>query len=169
MSAPAINGQDARPATVRVEITTNKKIYVVGEPIRFRALLVNTSSSATWISKAFWYSGGGIAGFQVNISQLSGKKPSACSVWAGDRFGSSDSRTPEQILKDDYILFGPNQIVGFEDRYSRCAKYYPGKYEIVAKYSPSDLNQDRVRDLKTNNALVLSGTCRSDPVTFEIR
>lgn len=166
----AVSGQDALPASVRVEITTNKKIYSVGEPIQFRALLVNTSSgSPTWISKGFWYSGGGIAGFQVNVIQLSGKKPSKCSIFAADRFDSPGSRTPKQVLEEDFMLLGPREMIGFEDTWSRCAKNYPGKYEITAEYCTCDLNQDRVKDLEVNRSLVLSGTYRSRPVSFEIR
>lgn len=161
--------QDALPATVRIEITTNKRVYAVGEQIRFRVLLVNASSSATWISKAFWYSGGGVAGFQVNVTQLSGKPPSPCSAAFGDRFGPSEQRTPEQILKEDFILLGTGEAVGFEDQYSRCAKYHRGKYGIVAAYSASDLNQERVKSVEMNRALVLNGTYRSAPVDFEIR
>jgi len=162
-SALEVDAQDALPATVRVEITTNKRAYAVGEQIRFRVLLVNTSLSATWISKAFWYSGGGISGFQVNVTQLSVQSPSKCTAWAGDRFASSEPRTPEQVLKEDFILLGPSQVVGFEDRYSRCAKYYRGKYRIVAEYSASDLNQERVKSVEMNRALVLNGTYRTVP------
>jgi hypothetical protein len=164
-----IPAQYLEPIAAHVEVTTIKRVYAPGEPIRFRVLIMNKGSSAFWISKAFSRGGGGVAGFDVTITQLSGRKPSKCGDSAGDRFLASEPRTPEQILKEDYFVLRPMEVVGFEGQYSKCDRYYAGKYQITAEYSAQDANQARVKSLRIQEAPVLDGTYRSDPVTFMIR
>ena len=64
------NAQDSRKppqTTLRVEVRTNKRVYVVGEPVRFTATLRNSGNTELYISKSFFRTGGGIAGFYVSI------------------------------------------------------------------------------------------------------
>ena len=160
--------QNLQPAKVRVEIVTTKKIYVQGEPIRFRVSIENNGASAFYVAKSFAEAGGGIAGFYVTVKQLSGKHAKEGCGGVGDRGIFADSRTPEQILKEDYLRLGPNEFVGFEGRYWGCVAKYPGKYEITAQYSAQDLNQAKVKDLKIDGAAVLPGTYESGSATFAI-
>src|SRR5437879_6590406 len=64
-----------RPATesLRVEIKTNKAAYAVGEAMLFTAILRNDGNASVYISKSFFEAGGGIAGFYVEVKQLTGK------------------------------------------------------------------------------------------------
>jgi hypothetical protein len=110
----------AQSEELQVEIKTDKTDYNAGEPIRFKALLSNRGQSAVYISKSFFTSGGGIAGFAVSIEQLEGKKSGLGCVSAGDRFPVKDPRSPEQILREDFLRFPPGGIVGYEDQYRGC-------------------------------------------------
>src|SRR4051812_16956189 len=78
-------GQDSLDLnSVHVEITLAKKYYAVGEPIKFRAVLVNRGSTPFLIAKSL-SAGGGIAGFLVTVKQLTGKLPHGGCGYGFDR------------------------------------------------------------------------------------
>lgn len=153
-----------------VEITTTKKSYAVGEPIQFRVLLINRGNVPLWVAKSFSALGGGMAGFVINVKQVTGRPPKpACGV-AGDRFPGTGSRSPEQILKEDFLYLPPGGMIGYEDQYRGCDVLNPGKYQISADYITADLNQDRVEHLSVDGAGVLKrGTYSSAPLTFTVQ
>jgi hypothetical protein len=99
-----------------VEVTTDKKVYLRGEPVRYRIVLRNGGDSAVYVAKSFSDAGGGIAGFYVDVKQLTGKR-STCGGFAVDRAILPDARTPEQILGEDYLLLKPRELIGFESGY----------------------------------------------------
>jgi uncharacterized protein (DUF58 family) len=82
------NAQDFRklPQTdLRVEVRTNKRVYAVGESVRFTAILRNRGNTELYISKSFFRAGGVIAGFYVSIRQLTGKPSATACRSNGDR------------------------------------------------------------------------------------
>jgi hypothetical protein len=71
--------QNAVASDARVEISTNKKIYSHGEPVKFRPALINNGKAIFHISKSLSYSssdrnGANAHGFEIEIRvrQLSG-------------------------------------------------------------------------------------------------
>lgn len=154
---------------VRVEITTEKDLYVVGEPIRFNVRLINRGQKVIYIAKPWWYAGGGIAGFLVNVRQLSGRKFGLRCGGAADRGLEKDSRSPEQILREDFVRLGTGEFVGMEDVYDGCAVKYAGTYEIRATYSANGVNTHTVASILDSNSLVLMGQVDSKPYKFRVR
>jgi hypothetical protein len=153
-----------------VEITTTKKSYDVGEPIQFRVLFINRGNVPFWVAKSFSELGGGMAGFIINVKQITGKPPKfACGV-AGDRSPGTGSRSSEQILKEDFLYLPPGGMIGYEDHYRGCDVLNPGQYQISADYVAGDLNQERVEHLNGDGASVLKhGTYRSTALAFTVR
>jgi hypothetical protein len=91
-------------------------------------------------------------------------------VTAVDRGPEVGSRSPEQILKEDFLSLPPGGLIGYEDNYAGCEVVNPGQYEISAAYVAGDLNQDKVESLMMNDAGVLKrGTYHSAPMTFTVR
>src|SRR5436190_7436047 len=131
---------------VRIELTIEKKVYGRTEPVKFKALLSNLDSNGFYISKSFYQAGGGIAGFYIYGTQLSGKRGgTVCGAMAGDAFKSSESRSPEQILKEDFLPLQPGGFVGYDGKYQPCTISNPGEYEIWVEYITGDLSQSVVR------------------------
>jgi len=155
----------------QVELTIPKRVFGPREPIKFRVTLINVDPRGFYISKQFYEEGGGIAGFDITVTQLTGKKGGeVCAASAADRFGiAADPRTPEQILKEDFVPIRPGAFVGWSGEYQRCKVNNPGEYEISAAYSTADLYQGRVRNLVINRQRVLDGTFKSKKVRFEVR
>jgi hypothetical protein len=96
------------------------------------------------------------------------------SLWSnisgcGDAFRATESRSPEQILKEDFLPLRPGGFVGYEGTYQPCVISNPGEYEIWVEYVPQDLSQELVRPLIVNRQRVLDGTFKSTPVKFWIR
>jgi hypothetical protein len=155
---------------VRIELTIGKKVYGRREPVKFRALLSNLDSSGLYISKSFYEAGGGIAGFYIHGTQLSGKKGGTiCEAMAGDAFKSSESRSPEQIVREDFLPLQPGGLVGYQAEYHPCTVANPGEYEIWVEYITGDLSQSVVRSLVVNQQRVLDGKFKSMPVKFWVR
>jgi hypothetical protein len=178
---PSASSQAAGSTDVRVEISTDKKTYTRGELVRFRAVLINKGSAPFYISKFFSYSssdmnGANTPGFEIRIRQVSGmgmRLPGCMSV--GDYLSPSDHRTPEQILKEDFVRLPPGGLVGFEDDLNHfppigCVKPYQsvGKYEVAAVYSTKDRDRERVTSVLGGERL-LDGRYESAPTTFTIR
>jgi len=152
-----------------VDVTTEKNSYQVGEPIRFRAILVNSGHSGIYVAKSFGYAGGGTAGFYLSVKQRTGKTPQEGCAAYGDRFPVEEHRSPEQILHEDYVLLSPGELIGFESTYTGCEAKYPGTYQIQALYSAQDWNLQRVLPLNEKGIIVLKGQISSRPFTFHIR
>jgi len=172
--AIATFGQDSSggsPAPrVQIELIIPKKVYGRSEPVKFKALLSNLDSSGFYISKSFYQAGGGIAGFYIYGTQLSGKKGGEpCTEGAADAFKSSESRSLEQILKEDFLPLQPGAFVGYEGNYQPCKVNNPGEYEIWVEYVTGDLNQSAVRSLVVNHQRILDGKFKSVPVKFWVR
>src|SRR5258708_4455613 len=94
---------------VRVEVSTNKKIYSRGEPVRFRAVLINRGRAVIYISKSLSYpssdtNGANTPGFEITVRQISGR--------AGRLPGCMSAGTTSLL-----------RITGLRNRYSRKILY----------------------------------------------
>jgi len=87
---------------------------------------------------------------------------------AGDPLPSRDRRTPEQILREDFVRLGKGELVGFEDVYNNCVVRYPGTYQMIAYYSASNFNTKVVSGLTDAKASVIEGRVQSKPFTFRV-
>ena len=128
-------------------------------------LLRNKGTAGVYIAKTFFLAGGGIAGFNVSIKELTGKPSDACPVFA-DRFGEG-SRTASRILQEDFLLLQPGGIVGYEAAYKGCDVKHEGMYQITATYCACDLNTDRVKSAAQLVPLI-TGDLRSQATTFRV-
>jgi hypothetical protein len=157
-----------KKVSVRVEISADRKNYVVGDKLRFTALLINTGRSSVYVAKQFSRAGGGIAGFHVSVKQLSGTQTNTVNCEGfGDRAPVVESRSPQQIIEEDFILLPPGGIVGFRSGYGGCAVEHPGKYEMAAEYLAQDLNIEKIPK-GTKLGDVLTGRVASDPFRFRV-
>jgi hypothetical protein len=162
--------REAPTPHTRIELTLDKKVYGRREGVKFKAMLMNVDSNGFYVSKSFYEAGGGIAGFYVYGTQLSGKRDGfPCTMGAGDAFRRTESRSPEQILKEDFLRLSPGGLVGYEGEYKPCAVSNPGEYEIWVEYITGDLSQHLVRTLVVNHERVLDGKFKSMPVKYWVR
>jgi hypothetical protein len=153
---------------VQVSVKTDKDNYAVGEPIYVTATLTNAGKSVVYIAKTFFERGGGIAGFDVTVDQLTGKKSGKGCVAAGDRFDLHESRSPKQILQEDFLRLPPGAIVGYQFQYWGCVVAHPGKYQVIATYCACDLNTGRVRSIEEYANQIVTGELRSKPWAFRV-
>jgi hypothetical protein len=170
-----IHAQDS-PETVltpnwvmQVEVKTDRTSYAVGESIHFTTTLTNLGTSVVYIAKSFFERGGGIAGFNVTVEQLTGKTSGKGCVAAGDRFDLHESRSPKQILQEDYLRLPPGGIVGFQSQYRGCVIANPGNYQMTATYCACDLNMGKVRSIAENPNQIVMGELKSKPWAFRVR
>jgi hypothetical protein len=153
---------------LRVTLKTDKDDYAVGEPVRITVLLQNRGTSPVYVAKSFSWAGFGVAGFSVSVEQLTGKKSDIGCGIAGSGLSVQDPRTPEQVLREDYLRLPPGAMVGFEDQYTGCSLMHPGTYEITATYSAQALSLDKVRLVSEKNGEIVRGEFRSKPLTFRV-
>ena len=166
-----VSFKQTRPATggLRVEIKTNKTAYAVGEPVVFTAILRNGGNASVYISKDFSQAGGGIAGFYVEVKQRTGKPSGKTCVAAFDR-SPTESRTPEQVLREDYLLLAPGAMVGIEaEFFTGCVIGNPGTYDATAVYSAQDMNVNKVKEMAAKPDEIVTGQFYSTPSRFRVR
>ena len=164
-ATPNPGGSPPPNPALQVEIRTDKSSYTSGEPIRFTTILRNKGTASVYIANSFFQSGGGIAGFDISVRQLTGKPSAACPVF-GDRYGP-DPRTPKEILHEDFLLLQPGGIVGYEAEYKGCGVQYEGTYQMTASYCACDLNTDKVKSV-AERAYLVTGELTSKPWTFHV-
>jgi len=127
MQSQTTKGKKGTPTTnLVVEVKTDKTAYSVGESVYFTATLTNVGDSVVYVAKTFFERGGGIAGFDPTVEQLSGKRSGEGCVGVGDRGLFPESRTPKQILQEDFLRLPPGGIVGYRDEYRGCVIAHAG-------------------------------------------
>lgn len=154
---------------MKVEVKTDKGSYSLGEPIYFTATLTNVGTSAVYVAKTFFDRGGGIAGFELSVKQLSGERSGKGCIAIGDRAVLPDSRTPKQILEEDFLRLPPGGIVGYREEYRGCVIAHPGRYQITATYCACDLNTSVVKPSVEEPAKLVMGELTSKPSVFSVR
>jgi hypothetical protein len=165
----SLNQGPTATAGLRVEIKTNKAVYHVGEAVLFTAVLRNEGIASAYISKDFSEAGGGIAGFYVEVKQLTGKPSSKKCAAAGDR-SPMESRMPEQVLHEDYLLLPPGAMVGFQAPFfTGCVVRNPGIYRAQVVYSAQDMNVNRVKQVAAKPDEIVTGQFYSAPSKFRVR
>jgi hypothetical protein len=154
---------------LRVEVKTDKTDYAVGEAIYVTTTLANVGNSVAYIAKTFFESGGGIAGFSVSVSQLTGKRAEHGCSRARDRFCLREARTLKQILQEDFLRLAPGAIVGYRFLYAGCVVAHSGTYEITSTYCACDCNTELVRSLPEYANQIARGALISKPWVFHVR
>ncbi len=93
---------------------------------------------------------------------------------AGDFLNPPDSRSWEQIFKEDFLRLPPGALVGIEDDLTKsppigCVQPYQsvGKYEVVVVYSTKDRDKEKFGPMLQGERL-LDGRYESTPSTFAI-
>jgi hypothetical protein len=157
MQSQATNGNGHANNELLVEVKTDKAAYAVGEPIYFTATLTNVGDSVVYIAKTFFEQGGGTAGFDLTVEQLSGKRSGIGCLGVGDRGIFPESRTPQQILQEDFLRLPPGGIVGYRSEYRGCTIAHPGRYQVKATYCACDLNTRLVKSSVEEAAKVVAG------------
>jgi len=155
--------------SLHTEIKTNKTTYRPNEPVHYRAILTNSGTSPVYIEKSFFEADGGISGFYVSVEQLAGRPSGRVCVRAGDSIPKDDPRTPEQILREDYLQLPPGAMVGFEAQYDGCVVSSSGTYKITATYLAQGLAESKVKLLADQDAKIVVGRFQSEPIIFRVR
>ena len=145
----------------------SRNVFAWGERIRIPVALINRGREGFYISKHFSEAQGGSSGFVYKVVQLSGKPARFRCVLAGDR--GPDSRSADQVFREDYIYLPPGGFVGDEISPNYCKLENPGRYRIEIWYSAQDLNVKRVAELKDLKWPVLQGVTEPGSVVIEIK
>jgi hypothetical protein len=155
---------------IKVEVLLTRPKFVLGESVQYKLLLINETSSPIYISKYFGVdkcSGKAKSGFSVEVKQISGKMPTGGCGCGGGIGYSETARSPEDILKEDFILLYPMQFVGVIAQYESCNIEHPGIYEITARYSIDKTKVEMLASL-IQSPQILDSAVKSSPIRFRV-
>src|SRR4051812_14906409 len=119
---------DVSKVTVKIELP--KKNFHKGENITFVIHLIN-DGPGFYIPK--FYSPYLVSG----VDQLSGRPPQFGCSQGGAVGSSSESRSADQILREDYMWLGTGQTVGLQSQYPKCMNVSllnEGTYQITSSF-----------------------------------
>lgn len=150
---------------VTIEVLTKQRVFSRREPVRIRVALKNASNALVYIPKYFGSSGGGIPGFFLEATQISGARSYERCGTVGDTLPVSD-RSGEEIVKEDYLLLAPGEFVGTELQDESCTIVHPGKYSIRISYSPEYWWSGKAAEYDSR---VLQTPPRTVSITIELR
>jgi hypothetical protein len=145
-------------------IHVDKHRFKSGEDIKVMILL-EAGPNGVYIPKSWGVSGGGMAGFSVHLTTLSGEQAETC----GSAADAAPAHEPDArvALKRDYIYLADRQVIGLRTTID-CPTKRPGKYLIEAFYSPYHIDSDRVAQLPETHGLVLQKEVQAKPVGVSI-
>jgi hypothetical protein len=162
-SVPSQTAPNLSPIAV-ASIHVDKHSFKSGEVIKLTVLL-EAGPGGVYIPKSWGEMGGGIPGFSVNLTTLSGKGAETCGS-ATDAWGPKHSDATV-VLNRDFIFLPAHHIVGLRTEID-CPTKRPGKYLISMFYSPFNVDADEVAQLPETHGLVLRKGVRAKPVLISI-
>jgi hypothetical protein len=162
-SASSQPARSVKPLAV-ASIHVDKHTFKSAEKIEVMILL-EAGPGGLYIPKSWGFSGGGIPGFSVNLTTLSGEGAETC----GSAADAAPTHEPDArvALNRDFIYLPARQIIGLKTSIS-CPTKRPGKYLINAFYSPYHIDADRVAQLPETRGLVLLKEVKAKPVAVSI-
>jgi hypothetical protein len=165
-------GQDSVPsqATSYLEpiavatVHVDKHSFKSGEGIKLTVLL-KAGPGRVYIPKWWGPMGGGIPGFSVRLTTLSGRGAETC----GSAADGWPTHEPDAtvVLNRDFIYLPDQHIIGLTTAIG-CPTKRPGKYLINASYSPYHIDADEVARLPQTHGLVLRKVVQAKPVAIVI-
>ena len=147
-------------ATIHVD----KDRFKSGEYIKL-TILLEAGPGGVYIPKWWGQSGGGMSGFSVNLTTISGKGAETC----GGAIDAFPKHEPDArvVLNQDFIYLPAQHIIGLKTTLT-CPTKRPGKYLINAFYSPYHIDGDEVARLPETHGLVLRKGVQAKPVAISI-
>ena len=155
---------DVSKVTVIIELL--KKSFRKAEKITYSIRLIN-DGPAFYVPKSF------AASFRDSVEQLTGRPPRiGCGV-GGGMGGPRDTRSANQILREDYLRLGQGESIGITAEYPKCmdvSVLNEGTYEITASFRPQipvAINAKDFRDLYPTPKFLVTEV-NAKPVRFRI-
>src|SRR5580704_13413370 len=138
-SQPAPDFEPIAVASVRVD----KHSFKSGEKVEV-TILLEAGPGGVYIPKWWGHLGGGVPGFSVTLTTLSGNRAEVC----GTALDALPKHEPDAsaVLNRDFIYLPAQHIIGLKTAIS-CPTKQPGKYLINAFYSPYHIDADEVARL----------------------
>jgi len=166
------SGQDSMPPQVVpapepiavVSIHLDKHGFKSGEDIR-PTILLEAGFGGVYLPKWWGELGGGISGFSVHLTTLSGERAETCGT-AADAFPTHEPDATV-VLNRDFIYLPEQHIIGLKTVIV-CPTKRPGKYLINARYSPFHFDADEVARLPQTHGLVLRRVVQAKPIAISI-
>lgn len=162
-SAPPSSTPDLEPIAV-ASIHLDKHSFKSGERIEV-AILLEAGRGGVYVPKWWGEMGGGIPGFSVHLTTLSGKGAETCGS-AADAW-STHEPDATVALRRDFIYLPTQAFIGLKTTID-CPTKRRGKYLIDASYSPYHIDADRIAQLPETHGLVLRKVVRAKPVAISI-
>lgn len=162
-SVPSQTTSDLEPIAVAT-VHVDKHSFKSGERIKLIVLL-EAGPGGVYIPKWWGELGGGIPGFSVRLTTLSGRVAETCGN-AGDALPAHEPDATV-VLKRDFIYLPDQHIIGLRTAIG-CPTKRPGKYLIEAVYSPYHIDADEVARLPETQGLVLRKWVHAKPVAISI-
>lgn len=162
-SVPSQTAPDLEPIAV-ASVHVDKHSFKSGENIQL-TILLEAGPGGVYIPKWWGHLGGGVPGFSVNLTTLSGKGAETCGS-AGDAWPKHEPDAAV-VLNRDFIYLPAQHIIGLKTAIG-CPTKRPGKYLINAFYSPYHIDADEVARLPETHGLVLRKGVQAKPVAISI-
>jgi len=163
-SVPSLTPPDLEPIAV-ASIHVDKHSFKSGEQIEL-TILLEAGRGGVYIPKWWGQSGGGIPGFSVELTTLSGKGAETCG-FAADAWPTHEPDATI-VLNRDFMYLPDQHLIGLRSAV-HCPKKRPGKYLINGSYSPNHIDADEVARLPETHGLVLRKSVQAKPVAISIQ
>ena len=163
----------ARPPSeqIAVRLTTDRKVYRLGQPVLVTCTLENVSDRPLYVYRHVQLVSGANAGLRVTIRDERNRSP--IGGLSSDAFflGYRPSTPVEQIVREQWVLLQPGEVRSYLGLLpSRPEK--PGRYRLTGTYfdhTPRYLTESQREALKNLDHPILVGEFPATSVWIEIR
>jgi hypothetical protein len=160
---PSQSPSNLEPMDV-VSIHVDSHSFKSGEDIEL-TIFLEAGRGGVYIPKEWGRFGGGIPGFAIRLTTLSGRPAETCGG-AADRLLVHEL-SANSLLDRDFIYLPAQHIVGLKTSIG-CPTKQRGKYLIDAFYSPYLVDAESVAQLPETHRLVLKRVVQAKPVAISI-
>jgi hypothetical protein len=162
--APSQAAPEMKPIAVAT-IHVDKHRFKSGENIEV-TIFLEAGANGVYIPKWWGRSGGGIPGFSVHLTTLSGSGAAETCGAAADAWPTHEPDAKVALTRD-FIYLPGQQLIGLKALID-CPTKRTGKYLITGRYSPFHIDADRISQLPETRGLVLRNAVQAKPVAISI-
>jgi hypothetical protein len=160
------NAQDTDMAAIKVSLSTDKRIYRLGETVLVTYAIHNVGHLPVYVPKQTSLTASPWGGFEIKVLS----PPGASGVGEGSAVDPGPdyfrNRHMGRELEQHWLLLFPGQFFG-ETTELPYRPLTPGKYGLVAEHSCESLTAAELRSLKHLEHRVLQGRHHSEPVHIQ--
>ena len=146
------SGETDAAVTAKLVLATDKRVYTVGEPIKFRYSIQNIGNVNLYISPSIDDISFADAGVLIILHDRNGTVVRGQVIGEGGAHRKKDGSIVDRV-RNTWLLLSPRSFYGKESQYFSACDPDPGEYKLLASYYNTDIARRSATELGSLSSL----------------